>query len=88
MSTTREQRIFNWVTKPGVHDRYTHKGEVFWGVFIVDSSSTAPIAMFNTEDAADMWAADLAADPDSNTEYDVSPCVVDISHRDNFQVPK
>ena len=56
--------------------------------FIVDSTDTRPIAMFNTEDAANMFRDDLAADPESNTEYDVSPCLVDISHRDNFEVPK
>lgn len=88
MSTTREQRIIRWLRISDDGDRYTHEEELFWGVFIVDGPSTLPIAMFNTEDAADAWASDLASDEDSNTEYDVSPCLVDIAHRDNFEVPR
>jgi len=85
--STREQRIIRWVAAARDGERYLHEVEVYWGIFIVDGPDMRPIAMSNVEDAARMYADDLAADEDSNTEYDVSPCVLDIAHRDSFEVP-
>lgn len=85
--STREQRIAHWIVDAD-GDGYTHEGEVYWGVFVVDASDMSPLAMFRSEKDADQHARLLAHDPDSNAEYDVSPCLLDISHRDNFEVPK
>lgn len=86
--STREQRIVRWVKDGTDSDRYAHEEEVYWGVFIVDSVDARPLAMFRSEMHANQHARFLSRNPDSNTEYDVSPCVVDIAHRDNFEVPK
>lgn len=86
--STREERIATWigdVIEAG--DRYEIEGVVFWGVFVVDAADTAPIAMFRREQDADEYRRLLMHNPESNAEYDVSPCLIDGAHRDNFEVP-
>lgn len=86
--SARGQRIVRWVMDGADNDRYLHEEEVYWGVFVVDATDLSPLAMFRSEEDANQHARLLAHGPENNTEYDVSPCVVDIAHRDNFEVPK
>lgn len=85
--STRRQRVIRWVNVGTDSDRYLHEEELYWGVFVVDASDTSPVAMFRDEVDAIQHARLLEHAPDTNTEYDVSPCVVDVAHRDNFEVP-
>lgn len=86
----RDRRIVAWMhiaVGDDEHDLYRHEQEVYWGVFVVDASDTQPIAMFSDEADADQYAL-ILIHRGTNTEYAVSPCVVDIMHRDNFEVPE
>lgn len=91
MSEDRDRRIVRWVQSAvdeEENDLIIAEQEVFWGVFVVDASDTSPLVMFSEEKWAEDWVENQKKNSDFNGEYVISPCVIDIMHRDNFEVPK
>lgn len=84
----KQQRIVKWIRAGDGLDSYHHEDMLHWGVFVVDSTNTSPIATFIEKADADGFAAAACSNTDGTTEFDVSPCLLDIRHRDNFKVPE
>lgn len=79
----RDDQMRNWTQAAPEDEQVQHVDEVMWGVWFMLDDLGPPEAMFGQEEAAIIFAAQA-----NRPEWHVGPCVVDIRHRNNADVPE
>lgn len=81
-----EQTLKRWIREGPDGETPVHDDLLMWGVWVAgigDDEYHPPEAVFRSKDKAEAFARLFDVH-----EYDVAPCVLTITTRDNFEVPK
>lgn len=79
----RDKQLCEWIRAGPEMEMQDHDGVVMWGVWFNLEDNGPPWALFASEAAAKGYAA--MAD---RQEWDISPCIVGVKTRNNYDVPE
>lgn len=79
----RDEQLREWINAGPESEIEAHADGIMWGVFFNLNDNGPPHALFSSEDAAKGYAAMC-----DRQEWDISPCIVGLKTRNNYDVPE
>lgn len=81
----RDEQLRQWINAGPETETPEHTDVIMWGVWfdVNGDEHKPPVAMFGTEAEATAYANLM-----DRNEYAVSPCIVGLRTRDNFEIPE